>query len=230
MPPRKLKNVIRLEDGLQLGIGYVLGQRPEFATLIMQVIENTSRTAARVERMLAHFLKVEVHVAMKMLQSIESKGPKSAVIHAAAEHVLSPQDFELFRATLQFARASERRRDWFAHRIWATSTQVPDGLVLIDPRHMNDYEARLAEHNRNRPKGLQFMPPGAPLWGDAYVFTVADLEEDVRESFHVDQTVGRLEMLLADPAAPEADERRRELLAEPRIASKVESQLGEIDQ
>lgn len=219
MPPKKLRQVLRPEDGLQLSYGNILATLPQFAVPAMQVIENISRAEMRIESMLAVFLKVEVHIAMRMLHSIESEGARNAVLKTAAEHVLSPDDFRLFNATLKYVRASQKRRHLFAHHIWAISPQVPDSIILINPRDVNDEEARLAEYNRDRREDEpMYSPPGPRFWDNAYVFTEKDLQDDAHQAFHSDQVIGRLLLLVSDPDGPRADARRQKLLEEPLIA------------
>lgn len=57
-------------------------------------------------------------------------------MYAGIEHVLEnyPESLELFETLRAIVKTSEKRRDKFAHHRWGISADLPDALLLIDPR------------------------------------------------------------------------------------------------
>jgi hypothetical protein len=134
MAPQKVTNVMPRVTGFQWGP--VIQQRPQLAALVMQVIGLWSAIDGMFNGMLADFLKLDIYVAMKMLQSIDNISLRRQLVRIAAEQTFSPEDFQLFTATVKTTKASETRRHAFAHHIWAVPNgdEHPNTLLLIDPK------------------------------------------------------------------------------------------------
>jgi len=75
-------------------------------------------------------------LATEVFLSLDGQAAKSAAINAAATSVLKDRDAELrvLRAIIAIAKTNEKDRNKLAHWTWGDSPDLPDALLLIDPR------------------------------------------------------------------------------------------------
>ncbi|MFC3642503.1 hypothetical protein [Aquibium oceanicum] len=66
--------------------------------------------------------------------AIETQSAKTQAIRAVAQSVLNEDHFELLAAILKVAKTAQKSRDKLAHHIWGFSPNLPDALLLVDPR------------------------------------------------------------------------------------------------
>lgn len=71
-----------------------------------------------------------------MYSGLDSASARKAILMAAAEAVLSAEDFMWLRALQKAVGPAFSVRHKFAHQIWSHSPDVPDALLLIDPGMM----------------------------------------------------------------------------------------------
>src|SRR5262249_16769072 len=64
-------------------------------------------------------------------------------LEAAAKATLSPNDFEVFRAAIRMIDSVQTPRNHLAHWIWGTCKQIPDALLLAEPKAQKDREREL---------------------------------------------------------------------------------------
>jgi hypothetical protein len=78
----------------------------------------------------------DLEVGMSMFQALNSGEAKRAALLAAAAEALKDRadDHNLFRAVLHTTSSSRDRRNEFAHHLWGTAKELPDALLLVDPR------------------------------------------------------------------------------------------------
>jgi hypothetical protein len=92
-----------------------------------------------------------------------------AALEAAAKNTLIYEHHEIFKALVTITRSAAKQRDKLAHWIWTCSSQLPDALLLIDPRIL------LPAHNAAIAKALS----GTALKG--HILSEEDINVDKSE-------------------------------------------------
>lgn len=171
-----------------------LRKHPQLAAYAMEVIARWSHIDKMLAELLADMMRsADIAVAMAMYQAIfggESK--RAALLEAAAEH-FGPKssDYHLVRAVLECNQAFRNRRNDFAHHMWGTSKDIPDALLLVDPKVWVKHDTTLKAHRRAKKdsdpvrQALNVDKPPPLAWLDrglVQVFRKPDLTEAVDQS------------------------------------------------
>jgi len=155
---------------------------PELCRLATYVISLWSYSEAVLLRMASSFLKSEQRIVVDMLKAVKSTDGRRAAIRAAGEHRLanSPDDLRFFMAALDALAYAEGLRHRFAHHVWASSRDVPGGIILVDPRLVERAVAAEAEGATEK----NWRSTGAPHFDrmEVMVYRIQDLKEDVSEA------------------------------------------------
>lgn len=136
-PLAKFKNV----NHLSFAPGSVF-QRPSLAPHVMFVIEKWSFTEAKILLILKHCLGGDPTVTSAVLLSIDSQAAQRSAILAAAKAVLNEEHGLFFQTAFLSTLASRSTRHRFAHHLWGISDDLPDALLLQDPK---DFHTALAQ-------------------------------------------------------------------------------------
>ncbi|WP_340159856.1 hypothetical protein [uncultured Hoeflea sp.] len=170
-----------------------LPKRPELAALAMEAIASWSNVEAE---LLAAYIQLmggkDDRAAIAYL-SLDTQNAKSRIITAVADAVLSELECKVLNAILRIAKTHQRKRDKLAHWVWGISDDLPDALLLANPKKMHsgfpdrsdifvytkrDFEEIIADNNR-----LAFMA--------GCFIGVIRRPPDVRESFQPLETLCR---------------------------------------
>lgn len=136
----------------------------------MTTISRWARTDAMLAELLSAMLKSEdLAVGMAIYQSLAAGGSRQrqTALLAAAEEALSAEDYWLVQAVIEVSTTSRNQRNDFAHHLWGVSDDVPNALLLVDPkvfvRHLTMRslysKGTLAMYSRYAMKGKD-MPSG----------------------------------------------------------------------
>lgn len=228
MPPERIstvaRRIARKTHSFDWSFGSVIEERPKLGILVMRVIECWSITENRITGMLAHFLKLDFVAAFNMLHAINSPKAKIDVIKAVARSALSADDYDLFSAVIKRTTGILSRRNEFCHWIWASSSALPDDLLLLDPEGLQASEAKFLEMSTaQRTPGEAHGASGG--WDEGYVFTEKDLQEALSDARWVDSHVSALSQLVRDPVGERGDSLRSQLRRDPLIAQTLHSQF-----
>ncbi len=101
-----------------------------------------SHTEAKLRNALTGMLSADAVPVAAMYARIDSAAARSAALDGAASAALDEQDQRLFRATFVVLRRLNRARDEFSHWIWGYSDDLPDALMLLDPRDEIQHQAK----------------------------------------------------------------------------------------
>jgi hypothetical protein len=66
---------------------------------------------------------------------------------SAAEVALQKDDWVLFQAVIKAISPARRTRNDFAHHVWGSAAQIPDALLLVDPKYLTHYDVEVAVIN-----------------------------------------------------------------------------------
>lgn len=202
--------------------------RPTLAAKILEVIVVWSKVELEFINLAALFLEADFEVVTDMLSALTQR---RIAIRAAAESYLEPDDFGLFEDVERAIGASRDRRNAYAHHIWAIADEIPDGLLLTDPKHLARSEAEwftaLEEHEQHKAHGTITIvgnegtvlgepePPPAPPDPEiddslVMVYRDSDVSADLRAAQDARHLVAA--MYIAFAVLDDNDEERSELL------------------
>ena len=201
-------------------------QRPALVPLIMQVVDLWAHTEATFVGLVANLLKTEPVAATALLQAIDNQTAQRAAIIGAAAAVLKEDDLALFESAFLSTAASRRVRHKFAHHLWGVSPQVPDSLLLVDPK---DYNTTTAEWNQiltnaQKSGGTYLILPKARdlLRPSIYVWSESDLLEEVGSAKRAFDITRNLAVMAFINFSGSADAIRQRLSADPLIHARIQ--------
>lgn len=124
-----------------------LAERPPLAVWVARTIAAWSQIEARLGNVLTGMLSADAVPVAAMYARIDSAAARSAALEGAAPAALKQEDQGLFLATLRVLRRLGRTRNEFAHWIWGHSDQLPDALLLLDPKDDIQHHAKPPDLN-----------------------------------------------------------------------------------
>lgn len=140
MPPQPLSKVRRSAVPL---FGYhALGRRPQLAIRVVETVAAWAQVEVALGLTAATLLGANASTVMAMHASLNGFQPRADSLLAAARTRLPERDGDLFEATLGVIRKAATRRHEFAHWLWGYCDELPEALLLVEPK---EYWARSAE-------------------------------------------------------------------------------------
>ena len=200
-------------------------RRTYLASLITEYINACSYIDAALGEILALCLKGQTRVGVSMYHATTSAEAKHAMIRSAVEVSRSKQDNALFIKVLKAIKPIKDRRNDFAHHLWGTSSSIPDGLLLIDPRDELAYNIawqRIARTGRWPIVQLAANFAGYDL-SKIYVYRKADLEREIKNALAGHYCVGLFRDLLTQKG-PQRAETRKTLVDQPLLKKVAHTQ------
>ncbi len=111
-----------------------INRRPELALEALKVIAFWAEIEGDLATILAAMLKADVATGVAMYEALSMGEGRRAALSAAARQALPEWQAKLFEA-IQFATSpSRKQRNAFAHNLWATADDLPDAILLMDPK------------------------------------------------------------------------------------------------
>lgn len=104
---------------------------PELTQLALRLIAEWSRIDVERTHAVTRLMRADHVPIAAMLEVLH--GPKDRALEAAAESILAPEDFDVFKRIELFLKPFRELRNKLAHWIWASSPSVQDSILLIDP-------------------------------------------------------------------------------------------------
>lgn len=213
--PQPLSHFGEVND-LSIGPGAFL-RRTHLASLIIEYINVCSYIDAAMGEILAFCLKSQTRVGVSMYHATTSAEAKYAMITAAVGVSLSRRDGTLFNKVMKVVKPIRNRRNSFAHHLWATSSSVPNGLLLIDPREelVQSIAWRHLMRTGRLPKALIATFAGYDL-SKIFVYRKNDLEREIKDA-HAGLYCVDLFRDFLNKKGPRRVEQRRKLVAQPLL-------------
>ena len=179
-----------------------LRRRPKLAIAAMECIASWSH----VERfLLGTYVQLaggEEADAAAVYLAMETSTAKSEAIRVLSERKLSPDHRALMQAIIRVSKACQKERDKLAHWSWGTSPELPEALLLADPRILNANPNNIYVYRANDFESMRHRFDRIASWGMLLKFILMD---------HVANHEGRL---------------YAKLCAEPEIASILSRQAA----
>jgi hypothetical protein len=132
MPAQPLSNV-RSDAKIQMG-PVNLDARPEAAIWIAKCIAMWSEVELQLGMMMTSFLGEVAAPTVAIYIDLLAFRTRIQALTAAAQQTLALEQHEIFEALISLARAATKKRDRFAHWLWAFSDTLPNAVLLVDPR------------------------------------------------------------------------------------------------
>lgn len=123
----------------------VLLKTPALGVLPMTVISHWARIDAVLATLLSGMLKSDLMIGLAMYQRLMGGEARRSALDGAAKEALNESDYNLYLSVLKVIKPSRDRRNDFAHYMWASSPELPDALLLIDPKAVVKH---LAQHDQ----------------------------------------------------------------------------------
>jgi hypothetical protein len=120
-----------------------IARHPDLAILAMEALVSWCNVEGFMLQLFVELFGGHGALAVEVFLSLQNQSAKSAAIDAAAQKVLGARVDELrvLRAILAIAKTNEKERNKLAHWTWGDSPEIPDGLLLVDPRAIiGDYD------------------------------------------------------------------------------------------
>lgn len=189
--------------------------QPQIAILIAQCIAEWSETELALGLFLAYLLGADTPAAVSMYSAVDNRAAQLRMIEAAAERKLPPAHHEIFQALmLSVIRPAMRERDRLAHWCWASTPEIPDALLIVNPQENLWQRSQL---------GGEMQPDFDPMKRDhMYVVKQADLERTlmrIREAKTFSLNLGATVWSFTRPST--RAEVLRKLSNEPRVQQAV---------
>lgn len=185
---------------------------PDLAALLASIVEQSAHIDSWHGAILSEMLGASAEIGIAMYGSLSGAQAQRDVLAAVAQEKLSGDTLDLFAVVMKIAGSARKMRNAVVHGVWATSPDIPDGLVMIPGA---DYTAAQAKMSAAK---AQNKEPIKALDDDRiYVYKLSDfrhVEQRVRESLSYSQ---HFFLSLADPAG----QSHLRLWNEPEIAQEI---------
>lgn len=150
----------RVSPSAKFSLGRVatISNRPDLALKVMEVISIWSSVDSEILSLATELLKADYVAVASMLNAIVSAEARAAAIANAAQAVMSDEDFAMFLKIRDTTKASRKKRNEFAHHIWISSDDLPDALLLVDPKNIASVNAKKKHSDHELLNILMYSP------------------------------------------------------------------------
>jgi hypothetical protein len=111
---------------------------PKYAQLVAGIFSNWSLIEYRLSTLLVRILGADAEPALAMYATLDAQHLKLGAIEAAAKAALEENEYDIFKATMSMTRSVQTPRNQLAHWIWAHSSELPDALLVAEPKSAKD--------------------------------------------------------------------------------------------
>jgi len=126
-----------------------LNENPELAKLVTSIFALWASIEHSLSLLLTSVLGADAEPAIAIFATLRGERPQLDALEAAAKAAR----FDVFRAAISMTDSVRRARNHLAHWIWGTCKQLPDALLLAEPK---------AQKDRERELNLAFERAGGP--------------------------------------------------------------------
>ncbi len=136
--PQPLSNVTKHTSILigNTGMQSPFQQRPALALLVAEVINTWCTVESFMMRLFVDLMGGHKELAAKVFLAMEIQSAKAVAITTAADSKLPDHHKALLRAILALVKTHQKSRDKIVHWTWGYSPDIPDALLLIDPKDL----------------------------------------------------------------------------------------------
>jgi hypothetical protein len=154
----------------------------------------------------------------ELYNSFSGASLKENGIKILARSTLRRSDYKIIDALLKVIDSQQKIRNKIVHWFWGYSEQIPDGLVLIDPKILLLRNARVQA--RKRAGKFATIDEAAIPFEEIYVYRIKDLETDASSFIALAGLITKCHRLCMARGKKRA-ELRRELSKDGRLVSRL---------
>ena len=132
--PQPLSKV-RPDATVVIGPGAIFRER-SIGMQAMLIVQIWAQIDVDLTDLATRFLKADFLVVSSMLEAIASNEGRKAALLGAAKEALKRDQFELLSAIVHITEPARRQRNAFVHHIWGHADEIPNAILLIDPKHL----------------------------------------------------------------------------------------------
>lgn len=201
---------------------------PRFPAMIMQVIASWAHIDGDLATIFSHVLKADIAVGTAVYQSLQGAEVRKRAFKAAAENALPRWQQLAFETVWRATSKSRMQRHRFAHHVWGAALELPDALLLMDPKVVVNRNVSLRQRVQDLPNGRGVIAPKDYDRDRVFVYDHDDLQR-ARQDAHDARLLYILLAMTIGEMAIEVG--RRQLLNAPLFQSAVGAVLkGESDE
>ena len=220
-PLSKIKSDAKFTAGAE-----VFKAHPEMMLMAMQTIAAGAGIDYVFSYILTNFLHADPLTGMAMYAALSGGEGRKAVLKAAAQTRLSNSDFLLTDIVFNWTAPARKIRNDFAHHLWGYSEDVPDAVLLIDPKCMVGFDIGVRMANMEMQQSRKIIFPTAYDLSLIRVYRKRAIDDAFQIVAKASETlvILGLDLQLSDGGGISEDTRAR-LLREPVIGQQYAKRL-----
>jgi hypothetical protein len=172
----------------------VLDDKPEMAKTVAKIFAISASIERELRYVLLSFLGDNMRPTIAIYDVLTTQNLQSTALDAAAQAVLSQNDYQIFVAGVSVTKSTKTPRDQLAHWLWGGCKQRPELLALADPKMIRANDIREATFYANLGRMLE-VNGWNPDWLDpqyVFAYSEADLTRAARD---LEETLYCVELL-----------------------------------
>jgi hypothetical protein len=196
MGPQPLARV-RSKAFTRIGASHLL-EKPYHAAMVMGVISYAAQTENYWTYIVADLHGPALPAAAAMYQALTGAAGKRSALEAAARAKLTGTKLGMFEAIFKAWKPVALRRNDFAHHLWGACDELPDALLLVDPKDDNNFRLRIFQEVERVKKGQKRRGIGHHDTTKIQVWTPESLHQELINAGDVCQMVFDLVLALKE--------------------------------
>lgn len=215
-----------LSSKFRNGVSYntdpqAMTKRPELAVKYARCLASWSTVEVELATMMCEAMKAAAGPFAAAYHALNSTAAQASVADAAIRETVEAKLLPIFDAIMSQFRSAKKDRDKLAHGVWAFSDELPDSLLMIDPKLLVRREAAfipnytLSEISPNT-RGGPCGPEHAITPAMVMVYDDGDFDRIIAENHKVKWMLKKLGWCVWT-GPPEAEKVYQSLLSEPKI-------------
>lgn len=121
----------------------VLDTKPKLASLVANIFAHWGLIEYRLSLLLVRVLGADAAPALAMFSTLTAQHLQLGALEAAAKVALSAEEFDVFKAATNVTDRVQTPRNQLAHWIWGNCLELPDALLLAEPKSAKDRDREL---------------------------------------------------------------------------------------
>lgn len=183
---------------------YPLRRHPELALLVAEVIASWSNVDGFMRQLFIELMGGPADTAATVFVALEIQSAKMAAINAVADLKLSDPHKKLLRAILSLIKTNQKSRDKIAHWTWGDSPDIPDALLLSNPKDSSS------------------LAPVSP--DKILVYKERDFRDIIAQNERLAGFGRRFQLVISPSGPPGRDQLFDRLCSEPEIRDRLDRQ------
>ena len=193
--PQPLPNVRRGANAIMSG-GLVIENRPDLALKMMQVMMAWAEVESFVGQIMASSFGEEALDAINEAIGCPNATGQREILMRRARTKFDQEQIDDLTALMEQYKSAQKGRNKIAHWSPGFSPEVPDSVLLLDPKHMWRQAEAFSRFVREG-GGTQMAPPSPKaILSKALVFFMRDFEEMLADIAALRQAFGLINFLL----------------------------------